>query len=77
MMGNSIESKAIRELQVDKLRIKIYADRQAMGLASAQAMASKLKELLSKKDTVNVVFAAAQSQVDFLASLIKEPGIDW
>lgn len=76
-MNNSAEPKAVRELQVEKLKIKVYADRWAMGLASAQAMAAKLREVLAQKDTANIVFAAAQSQVDFLAALAGQPNIDW
>lgn len=76
-MNNSVEPKAVRELQAEKLKVKVYADRKAMGLAAALVMAAKLKDVLVERGTVNVVFAAAQSQVDFLAALAEQPGIDW
>jgi glucosamine-6-phosphate deaminase len=68
--------EAIRTFKVDKLQARVFVDRHALGLAAAQDVAAKLKELLSKK-TVSVIFAAAQSQNEFLEALIAIPGIDW
>ncbi|HOJ09836.1 MAG TPA: glucosamine-6-phosphate deaminase [Clostridiales bacterium] len=68
---------SIKEMQVDKLRVKIYETRQAMGEGAAKEAASKIKELISQKGEVNVIFAAAPSQNEFLASLIEDKGIDW
>ena len=48
-----------------------------MGEAAAIAVAAKIKQLLEQKTTVNIVFAAAQSQEDFLAALSEQPGVDW
>jgi len=67
---------AIRTFKVDKLQARVFTDRQALGRAAANDVAAKLKELLPRKE-VSVIFAAAQSQNEFLEALIATPGIDW
>jgi glucosamine-6-phosphate deaminase len=67
---------AIRTFKIDKLQARVFVDRQALGRAAARDVAATMKELLPKK-TVSVIFAAAQSQNEFLESLIATPGIDW
>ena len=69
--------KPERSLQVDKLTVEVYQDRPAMGRAAAKVAAEKMRELLGKQKSINVAFAAAPSQNEFLEALIKEPGIDW
>lgn len=56
--------------------IKVFTSRELMGLAAAAQVASKLRELLKDKKEVNVVFAAAPSQHEFLAALVQQP-LDW
>jgi glucosamine-6-phosphate deaminase len=56
--------------------VKIFTSRALMGRAAAQQVATKLKELLTFKNLVNVVFAAAPSQNEFLAALIEQD-VDW
>ena len=67
---------AIRTFKVDKLQARVFVDRHALGRAAAGDVAAKLTELLSKRP-VSVIFAAAQSQNEFLEALIAMPGIDW
>ena len=67
---------AVRTFKVDKLQAQVFADRHALGRAAAQAVAATLKELLPQKN-VSVIFAAAQSQNEFLEALIAIKGIDW
>lgn len=64
------------EFKTNKLAIKIYADRAAMGEAAASDVMNKIKELLQNKDFVNIIFAAAPSQNEFLAALAKS-SLDW
>lgn len=47
-----------------------------MGQAAGQAVASRMVEMLKKKD-LTTVFAAAPSQNEFLEELSRVPGIDW
>ncbi len=47
-----------------------------MGLAAATGVAEKINELLETKPAVNIIFAAAPSQNEFLEALLKQD-IDW
>ena len=66
-----------KTFQVDSLTVRLFEDRSLMGQASASAAAKKLRELLAHKEMVNLIFAAAPSQNEFLAALSTEKGIDW
>lgn len=67
----------VQELTVNKLKVKIYETRSEMGSAAALEVAEKIKELLWEQENVNIIFAAAPSQNEFLNSLSQERGIDW
>ncbi|NIJ51449.1 glucosamine-6-phosphate deaminase [Dyadobacter arcticus] len=64
-------------MKVDQLDIKIFDTRKEMGEAAARAVADKIRELQDTKDFVNIIFASAPSQNEFLASLKEEKGIKW
>ncbi|MFJ5157637.1 6-phosphogluconolactonase [Pantoea sp. NPDC088449] len=61
----------------DRLWVKRFASRAALGVAAAHDVAAHLRQLLSTQDAVRMVFAAAPSQNEFLAALIAENDIDW
>lgn len=63
--------------QVGSLVVKCFHTRDEMGQAAAVAVAERLKRLLETKQEVNVVFAAAPSQNEFIAALIQTEGINW
>ncbi len=65
------------ELKKDQLLIKIFDTRDEMGAAAGTEAAEKIKELISKKGEVNMIFAAAPSQNETLRTLIAQEGIDW
>lgn len=67
----------VKEFTAQKLNVKIYSTRKAMGIEAAKEASKKIKELLSQKPEINMIFAAAPSQNEFLQALISEPGIDW
>lgn len=67
----------IRELTVDDLKVKVYQDRAKMGEAAASAVGEQIVKLLGQQEYINVVFASAPSQNEFLAELIKQADIDW
>ncbi|WP_258140456.1 glucosamine-6-phosphate deaminase [Mucilaginibacter phenanthrenivorans] len=48
-----------------------------MGEAAAEIVLQKIADLLSKQHYVNIIFAAAPSQNEFLAALVKNELIDW
>ena len=66
----------MKELLVDQLKVSIYPDRKEMGTDAAKMMAARINDLLKSKDMVNVIFAAAASQNEFLEALSKE-NVNW
>jgi len=56
--------------------VKIYESRKSMGEAAASRLAIAIDEVLQNKDDVNIIFAAAPSQNEFLAALFYE-NIKW
>lgn len=60
----------------DQLKIQVFRNREEMGEAAAALAAAKIAELLQHQETVNIIFAAAASQNEFLAALLKKP-VDW
>ena len=67
----------LKSFKVDRLNVHIHDTRVSMGEQVAREFAAHLRELLSVKERVNVIFAAAPSQADFLDSLTREEEIDW
>jgi glucosamine-6-phosphate deaminase len=65
------------ELVRGDLRVVVLADRPALGSAAGAYAARRLRDLLAAQERVRVIFAAAASQVETLAQLAREPGIDW
>lgn len=67
----------IQSFNKDSLRIKIFASREELGLEAAKDAGDKIKELLNNKECINIIFAAAPSQNEFLENLIKQENIEW
>lgn len=66
----------MKEITKEKLKVKIFETRALMGTAAAEIISDKIKELLQSKEYVNIIFASAPSQNEFLAELNKE-SVDW
>jgi glucosamine-6-phosphate deaminase len=62
---------------IDRLRVEVYPNRLAMGTAAGTQAARKIRQLLEKQEEVRIVFAAAPSQNELLATLAKADGLDW
>ncbi|HOP74448.1 MAG TPA: glucosamine-6-phosphate deaminase [Bacillota bacterium] len=54
------------------VNLQIFETREEMGRVAAKEAAQVLRELLKEKEWVNCIFAAAPSQNEFLAALIRE-----
>lgn len=67
---------ATKEMTVEKLKVKIFEGRPDLGKESADDVSACINKLLDEKDEVNIVFAAAPSQNEFLKEL-RERDIDW
>ncbi len=68
-----MESTTIKK---DNLIVNVFKSRTKMGSDAALNVSRKINELLKIKEEVNIIFAAAPSQNEFLAALV-EKGIDW
>lgn len=62
---------------VKTFTIKKFSTRKAMGEVSAADVCAKVVELLETKETINMIFAAAPSQLDFMDSFRNDPNIDF
>lgn len=67
----------MNQFSVDNLQVRIYPDRRQLGQAAAGEAARRIRELLNRQQEVNIIFAAAASQNEFLTALAQEPDIDW
>ncbi len=67
----------MREFIKDHIVVKVYETRVEMGTHAAREVAGRISDLLkSGSGQVNIIFAAAPSQNEFLEALIKEP-VNW
>lgn len=64
-------------MKVDRLEVRVFDTRAEMGAAAALDIKTKFCELLAVKPQINVIFAAAPSQNEVLASLIADKDIEW
>jgi glucosamine-6-phosphate deaminase len=76
-MQNENRRAAMHRVLTDNLITNIYENRAAMGEAAADMVCQKINELLNRQPFVNMIFAAAPSQNEFLAAFIENETIDW
>jgi glucosamine-6-phosphate deaminase len=67
----------LQTLIKDKLEVLVLENRLALGKASAEQVSARIKQLLQVKPRVNIIFAAAPSQNEFLSVLIEDKSIEW
>ena len=67
----------LKKTKKEKLGILVFESRAALGKAAAKMAAEKIIQLLQSKPVINIIFAAAPSQNEFLDALIDEQGIEW
>jgi glucosamine-6-phosphate deaminase len=66
----------MREINKEKLNVKIYIGRPELGAAAAEILTVKISELLKGREYINIIFASAPSQNEFLAELLHK-NIEW
>jgi glucosamine-6-phosphate deaminase len=59
------------------LEVFVLESRAALGKIAADMVSSKIKQLLLTKPAINIIFAAAPSQNEFLSALINDDTIEW
>lgn len=67
----------MKEWKTDKLAVKQMPNRTEMGEVAAKDIHDCMVKLLAEKNEINMIFAAAPSQNDVLASLIAYDDIEW
>lgn len=68
---------AYHPFTVDQLQVRLFKTRQELGQDAAQAVARQIATLHQTQEFVNVIFASAPSQNEFLAALAEEADLAW
>jgi glucosamine-6-phosphate deaminase len=66
----------IRKFKKDKLEVRLYDNRSISGRDAALFAVEKVQELLVVQQYVNIIFAAAPSQNEFLEAFSQSP-LEW
>lgn len=74
---SSTASNNIRIFRRDLLTVKIFSTVKQMSAAAAGDVAERIIELLKNQQTVNMIFASAPSQNEFLNCLAEDSRIEW
>lgn len=61
----------------NELTVQVFSNRLSMGGSAAADVSSKISKLLRVKSEINMIFAAAPSQNEFLSALIADETIPW
>jgi glucosamine-6-phosphate deaminase len=67
----------VETLKKDFLEIKVFGTRRDLGITAAYDLADIIKLLFEKQELINIVFASAPSQQEFLEELCKYDDIEW
>ena len=67
----------MKTLQKDLLTVQIYDTRDEMGVSAAKEIKACILDMLSSKETINMIFAAAPSQNEVLYALATDKEIPW
>ena len=59
------------------LEVKVFPNREEMGREAARNVSVVIQKLLEFKSEINMIFAAAPSQSDFMKELIEDKSIKW
>jgi glucosamine-6-phosphate deaminase len=59
------------------MQLKVFTGRVAVGRAAAEQAAVAIRRAISELGNARIIAATAASQLEFLDSLTKAPGIDW
>lgn len=67
----------LQSIKKDKLEVFVCDNKVELGNVAAKLAAEKIKQLLDVKPLINIIFAAAPSQNDFLAALVADNSVEW
>src|SRR5438445_9218932 len=66
-----------RHFQIGLLNVSVYETKDVLGREAACAAAAFVRQAIKKNGKARLLFSAANSQLDMVASLVAESGIDW
>ncbi|HTF27715.1 MAG TPA: 6-phosphogluconolactonase [Flavitalea sp.] len=66
----------MKTFKKDELNVRVFETRESMGEAAATEVSHTIAKVLKEKEYVNIIFASAPSQNEFLATL-KEKDVEW
>ena len=67
----------MQEFKKDNLLVNVLPNRRELGVRAAQLVTERIIALTAGHEKINIIFAAAPSQNEFLAALITNNAIDW
>jgi glucosamine-6-phosphate deaminase len=67
----------MKQQLVDHLAIRIHENRYLLGADAVLMVTNRINNLLAQQEQVNIIFASAPSQNEFLTFLKQETAIDW
>ena len=67
----------VQSFQADRLPVQVFASGTELGEAAATAAKAALVEALESRGQASMILAAANSQLDTLAALVRLGGINW
>ena len=67
----------IKEFECDALKVRIFETRQELGIDAVSDIEKTINQLLKSKECINILFAAAPSQIEILEGLRDSTSIDW
>lgn len=68
---------AVGTIKKDMLTLSVFDSRASLGSEAAREVAARICTVLEQKPDINIVFASAPSQNEFLAALLADSTIPW
>jgi glucosamine-6-phosphate deaminase len=67
----------IRSFTQDLLTVNVFENRSSLGSGAAQRVGKQIRHLLEKQEQIQMIFAAAPSQLEFLNQICELDHIPW
>jgi len=67
----------VREFTAEQLSVCVFDDVQTLAAAAATDAAGAIRGAIDDRGAANIMLATGQSQLVFLAALIKDRDVDW
>jgi glucosamine-6-phosphate deaminase len=63
--------------RISTMLLRVFGDKPSLGRAAADQAATAIRRAIAARGQARIIAATAASQLEFLAALTQEPGIDW